>query len=127
MNIMQGVTYLGFFTAVFLSYYFYLKFKNKERMAIIEKGVDATELYKQTLLVKKFPWQKIGILVLFLGLGFGFAFIFFIVPPPPFHKHHAFNDNDTFQIILVFSLLIFGGLGLILTKLVDKIGKKKNG
>ncbi len=40
------VTMVLFFAAIILSVYFYLRARNRERLALIEKGVDVTELFK---------------------------------------------------------------------------------
>lgn len=49
----------------FLTWYFVHKARHKERILMIEKGI-YTEKDKQIL---KFPWLKLGIVILGLGLG----------------------------------------------------------
>ena len=122
--VMESLTWLGFFAAIFLSFYFYLRFRNKERMALIEKGVDVTEIFKSRDITSKFPWLRLGILVLAIGLGVGFGYLFAIQPPPPFHHKITYNDGP---IILTFSVLVFGGLGIIIGNIIERSGKKKNG
>jgi len=43
-DVMRALVWLGFFAAVFLGWYFYLKARNKERMALIESGKDVSEI-----------------------------------------------------------------------------------
>ncbi len=123
-NIMESLIWVSFFAAIILSYYFYLRFRNKERMALIEKGIDVLEIYKSRDITFKFPWLRLGILVLAIGLGVGFGYLFAIQPPPPFNNQTTYNDGP---IILTFSVLIFGGLGIIIGNIIERSGKKKNG
>lgn len=67
--------WLGFFAAVFLAWYFYLKARNKERMALIETGKDVTEIYSRQEIKFRFPWLKLGIIL--TGFSFGFLIAFF--------------------------------------------------
>lgn len=123
-QIMETLTTLGFFAAIFLSFYFYLRYRNKERMALIEKGVDVSEIFKSRDFSFKFPWLRLGILILGIGLGTCFAFLVLIKGPLDFTNHN-FNGAEGF--ILTFSLLIFGGLAIILGHILERSGNKKNG
>ena len=123
-NIMETITGLGFFSAIILSFYFYLRFRNKERMALIEKGVDVTEIFKSRDFSFKFPWLRLGILVLGVGLGTCFAFLTILIAPQLF-ANYKFNGAEGF--IVMFSLLIFGGLAIIIGHIIERSGKKKNG
>lgn len=69
--------WLGFFAAVFLAWYFYLKARNKERMALIESGKDVTEIYSKQEIKFRFPWLKLGIIA--TGFSFGMLIAFFAV------------------------------------------------
>jgi hypothetical protein len=123
-HILQTLSWIGFFTACILSYYFYLRFRNKERMALIDKGVDVSEIFKSRDVSFKFPWLRLGILVLGIGLGILVAYLLIdqLALPSRDQSYH-----QSVAIILTFSLLIFGGLGLILGNVFERIGKKKNG
>jgi hypothetical protein len=123
-NIMETLTWISFFAAIILSYYFYLRFRNKERMALIEKGIDVSEIYKSRDITFKFPWLRLGILVLAIGLGVCFGYLFATQPPHPFNNQTTYNDGP---IILTFSVLVFGGLGIIIGNIIERSGKKKNG
>ncbi|MEN8117333.1 MAG: hypothetical protein ABFS16_10160 [Bacteroidota bacterium] len=46
-DVMKALVWLGFFAAVFLGWYFYLKARNKERMSLIESGKDVSEIYSK--------------------------------------------------------------------------------
>jgi hypothetical protein len=122
--ITEALTWVGFFAAIFLSYFYYLRFRNKERMALIEKDIDVSEIYKSRDITFKFPWLRLGILLLGIGLGVAFGYLFAIQPPPPFNNHTTYNDGT---IILTFSVLVFGGFGIIIGDIIERSGKKKNG
>lgn len=87
--------WLGFIISVILAYFYYLKFRNKERSLLIEKGVDLTKIEK-----RKFPGFLIGFTVLGIGIGF---FLGFLIRFP----------IETMAIIL-------GGIGLIVGHILDK-------
>lgn len=69
--------WLGFFAAIFLAWYFYLKARNKERMALIEGGKDVSEIYAKREIKFRFPWLKLGIIT--TGFSFGMLGAFFVV------------------------------------------------
>ncbi len=73
---MRPEDYLMLFTFLllltgFLSWYFYLKILNKERMALIEKDKDVSEIYARpkTKSGFHFPWLKIGIITTGFSIG----------------------------------------------------------
>jgi len=122
-NILGTLTWMSFFTAVILSYYFYLRFRNRERMALIEKGVDISEIFKPREFSFKFPWLRLALLLIGIGVGILFTFLLITFGTPNLTGlRHQYD-----QMILVFSLLIFGGLGIILGNLFEKQRQKKNG
>lgn len=123
MPITTTLTWLGFFTAIILSYYFYLSYRNKERMALIEKGVDVSEVYKRREISFNFPWLRLGMLTLGIGLGIFFAYLYTVLISQRFPGHnHEFGE-----MILTWAILIFGGLGIIVGNILEKSGNKKNG
>jgi hypothetical protein len=119
------VAWLGFFSAIVISFYFYLHFRNSERMALINKGVDITEIFKTKEFTFKFPWLRLGILILGVGAGLLIAVILTNYLPMP--KGDYPSSVYLRNIILMSSTLIFGGLGLILGNVFERLGKKKNG
>lgn len=103
--ITEMITWLGFFCAAFLAYYYFLRFRNTERMSLIEKGVDVSEIFKKRDRVL-IPWYMIG----FLLLGIGFGTIVAII------GYNLCEDiiNSYEQIMVIGCMLIFGALGIIL-------------
>ncbi|MGE0020075.1 MAG: DUF6249 domain-containing protein [Draconibacterium sp.] len=57
--------------SISLGWYFYLKIRNKERMALIEKDKDVSEIYARpkTSFSFRFPWLKIGIITTGFSIG----------------------------------------------------------
>ena len=72
-----GVTivWLGFFAAVFLGWYFYIKARNKERISLIKQGKDVSDIYKKREIKFRFPLLKLGIIFLGFSLGWIIAFV----------------------------------------------------
>jgi hypothetical protein len=66
-----------FFVSVVWGWYFYLKIRNKERMALIEKDKDVSEIYARpkTNFSFRFPWLKIGIISTGFSIGWIVALI----------------------------------------------------
>jgi len=58
-------------------WYFYLKIRNEERMALIEKDKDVSEIYARpkTKSAFHFPWLKIGIITTGFSIGWMVAIL----------------------------------------------------
>lgn len=83
---------------------------NKERMAMIEKGMDLGVAKAQP---QPFKVLKIGLLLIGAGLGLFLAFMIDNI----FLNNVDRNDN----VAVYFSLIaIFGGLGLFISYLIEK-------
>lgn len=113
-NFDLALVWLGFFAAVFLGWYYYLQARNKERMALIEKDADLTEIFKSREIRFRFPWLKLGIL--FTGLAFGGSLIVWMSIYPVVEK--LINKTDGFAIFV--AMLLFGGISMIIAYVVDK-------
>jgi hypothetical protein len=84
---------------VVLVYYFSRKAKHKERMALIEKGIDASIFIKEeTTFHKVLMW---GMLI--GGIGFGLLLGYILSVYTPMKQ----------EIIMPIMAILFGGLGLI--------------
>ncbi len=108
---MVGLTFLGLFSAIFFAYYFYLKFRHKERTMLIEKNVDIADFYKQAYqksqIRKGFPWYMIGFTLLGFGIGIGAAQILVLIIDSNFVYRHSAPLFGSLT-------MIFGALGIIL-------------
>lgn len=101
------------FSAIFGVFYVYFNTRNKERMALIEKGADASLFTTKS---RSYTNQtlKFGMLALGIGAGIllGSLVATYTVLPEP---------------VAYFSMIfLFGGLGLILNYLVEKNSKDLN-
>ena len=107
---------LGFFAATFGIFYLFYTTRNKERMAIIEKGVSA-DIFNQNKKPNLTNWSlKLGLLALGIGLGL-------IISLPL----SGLCYNEMQQITLIWGLiLIFGGLGLFISHLIEKKNLKND-
>lgn len=109
--------WLGFFAAVFLAWYFYLKARNKERMALIEGGKDVSEIFSRQEIKFRFPWLKLG--MLFTGVGFGLGLVMLFAAIYPGFRG-SINGNQTGPFLIIASMMLFGGLGVVIGYYLDK-------
>ncbi|RYD89945.1 MAG: hypothetical protein EOP54_24755 [Sphingobacteriales bacterium] len=94
---------LGLFAMIFGIFYI----RNRERMAMIERGIDPRASKPQSAPYQNLKW---GLLLLGAGLGLTLA---------TFLQEFVFHDDD--QPGIFFGLIaIFGGLGLFLSYRIEK-------
>ncbi len=105
-SITEMLTWLGFFSAVFLSYYYYLRFRYKERILLIEKNVDVSEIYKKS--DRHFPWYMIGFTLLGIGLGFVVALCIAY-----FISKSQSIEEEIVALIFISASILFGAIGMI--------------
>lgn len=93
------------FSTIFGIFYLFFTTRNKERLALIEKGADA-EIFYSKKSDKKVPFWKVfilntGFLLFFVGLGIFLANLFVV----------SFGMDE--DVAYPASIFLFGGLGLI--------------
>jgi hypothetical protein len=88
---------ITFFALVFLIVYFTSKFNYEIKKTILEKGGNI-EITK-----KKFPFLEIGLTVLGVGIGLAVS----VIP------QSSNLPEDSKNLLVGASILIFGGLGLV--------------
>jgi len=120
------------FIIVFGIFYVYLTARNRERMAIIEKGTefDLSMIDSKRKFDFKTLFMRLGFLCVGVGVGIVVATILDLTMHDTFHPvRYSMMDGKSYPYLydgsapLYISLLfIFGGLGLILGYL---LGKKK--
>ncbi|MBN1388863.1 MAG: hypothetical protein JW965_10470 [Bacteroidales bacterium] len=108
----KALAWLGFFAAITVSWVFYIKARNKERMAMIEKGVDAPDAFKEA----KFPWLKIGIVIIGICMGVALVVLSFMFLPD--------LGSDFLLVLMVLSGLFFGGIAMIIAHFLSRKEKK---
>jgi len=93
-----------------LAIYYNVKARNKERMALIERGVDLSEIYKKKETGHGF--FKFGMILIGIALGLVFGVIFSKLELfPPVVSYFAF-------------ILLFGGISVLVANYL--VSKKKN-
>jgi len=110
-TIAVSLTFISFFAGVFFAWHFYLKAKQKERLALIEKaleGIDAAKLFQRP--ARKgysFPWLKLGILLFSITFGVAIGVIFI----------NTLGMDEDYVPLFGF---MFGGVGMIAAHFADK-------
>lgn len=101
MGMLTGVVMtLGFFVAIVLSIKYISAARNKEKMALIEKGVDLSQIYQKR--DTRNTTLKGGMFL--VGIAVGLFFGYFLTYMTPIH-----------DVVAYFSMiLLFGGASLIL-------------
>lgn len=104
------------FAMLFGFWYVIKKARSKERITLIEKGIDVKEL--NALLDKRgyFPWLKIGILITGIAIG---ALVVALILVSPVGEN--FKDMPGFAIGVI---LLFGGVAMILANYLDRPVRK---
>jgi hypothetical protein len=111
---MEGlVGFIAFFATVFGIYYVHITTRNKERMALIEKGADAS-LFNTGKEGQKslFNWNKLTLKIgmLFMGVGFG------IIAGAILDSYNIMPAGPDY----VSMVFLFGGFSLVLFYLIDR-------
>lgn len=99
-----------FFAAIAFSLYFFLKSRHRERMALIEKGSDLSQLYAK----KKNGNGTLKFALLFIGFALG-LFIGFIL------DSYTKVQSEVAYFSMIF---LFGGISLLTYYLINS--KKNN-
>jgi hypothetical protein len=111
-----AITFIALFATVFGIWYVFITTRNKERMALIEKGADASlfntgkEGTKFTISWGKFT-LKIGMLAMGIALG---------IMVGAFTAGYLNVDEDASYPSMIF---FFGGLSLVLFYIIDRKSK----
>lgn len=123
---MDHVAQFGIFAGIIISVSFFLMIfgivhlYKKERMAMIERGMDPRR-YKQ----QSAPFQTLKAGLLFIGAGVG-LFLAYILDHTLFNKIDS-DYNNGGNVAIYFSLIaIFGGLGLFISYLAEKKDSDKD-
>ena len=90
----------------FLTWFFVHKSKEKERLLLIEKGTDYSDLPDRDSFNFKFPWLKLGIVITSIAVGTGIGV---------FIMELGIDEG-----IVPLSMFLFGGIGMIIAHFADK-------
>jgi hypothetical protein len=109
-----ALVWLGFFACIFFGLYFYFSARHKERMALIEKNADVSEIFKVRKFQFRFPWLKLG--MIFLSVGFGLIAVVILANQPEIQN----LPQDLLEMLAMGTILIFGGIGLVIGYFIEK-------
>ncbi len=125
---MRGEDYFMLFTfllfvTVFMSWYVYLKTRNKERMALIEKDKDVSELYapRKTNSGFQFPWLKVGIIT----TGFSIGWLVAIFVQELIYNQSNGNHSVNSGAVIMGIIFLFTSLSILIAYFADKPKNKE--
>ena len=120
-DIMMAIIWLGFFAAVFLGWYFYIQARNKERMSLIERGKDVSEIYSKREIKFNFPWLKLGIIL----TGFSFGWLVAFISTEILFTRNGFGHRVDGTPLIMGIIFLFTAVSIIVAYFVDKPKTKK--
>ena len=114
---MEGlVGFIAFFATVFGIYYVHVSIRNKERMALIEKGADASLFNTGKEGMKlNFSWSKFTLKAGMLSMGIAVG-----IMAGALLSYAGILDEDANYSAMIF---FFGGLSLVLLYVNDRKNK----
>jgi flagellar biosynthesis protein FliQ len=114
---MEGlIGFIAFFATIFGVVYVHYTTRNKERMALIEKGADASLFNTGKEAVKwNFSWSKFTLKIGMLAMGIAVGIIVAAVM-----AQSQILDEDALYSSMIF---FFGGLSLVLFYVIDRKSK----
>ena len=107
------IAFIALFATVFGIMYVHYTTRNKERMALIDKGADASLFNTGKEGKSYFNWGKFALKtgMLFMGIGLG------IIAGAILESAALFPSEEAGYFSMIF---IFGGLALVLFYLIDR-------
>jgi len=99
-NLVPIILFITMFGSAFGIVYVAISARNKERLALIEKGMDSS-IFKTSETHGRYNALKWGLVIVGVGIGLILGNIFDI---------HGIMDDDVAYFAMVF---VFGGLGLL--------------
>ncbi|OQY05889.1 MAG: hypothetical protein B6I20_00285 [Bacteroidetes bacterium 4572_117] len=102
---------ISLFASIVLILYLFFSTRNKERLALIEKGADAN-LFKSKL--RPFPVLKLGMFIIGIGLGILFGNIVAV---------NSSLEEPTSYFSMIF---LFAGTSLVISHLLEKKSKDED-
>ncbi len=110
------IGFIAFFAMIFGIMYLFYTTRNKERMALIEKGADASLFNTGKTHIPWFNWGKFALKtgMLLIGVGLG------IIAGALLDMADVFPDTESGYFSMIF---IFGGLALVIFYLIDRRSK----
>jgi hypothetical protein len=109
------IGFIALFATIFGVLYVHYSTRNKERMALIEKGADASLFNTgKEGAIFKFSWSKFTLKLGMLAIGISIGIFLAALMAPS-----GFMDEDALYPSLIF---FFGGLSLVVFYMIDRKG-----
>lgn len=105
-GIIFTILFLALLTAGFLAWFFIHKSKEKERLIMLEKGMEIPQPESKVKSGFTFPWLKTGILLVSLSIGL------FIGIMLEYHFDQYWGAPPLFMVL-------FGGFGMIIAHFIS--------
>jgi hypothetical protein len=109
------IAFIAFFAMVFGIMYMFFTTRNKERMALIEKGADASLFNTGKDARGVFSWNKFTLKIGMLAMGIALGIII-----GSLLAQTSVMDEDASYSSMIF---FFGGLSLVLFYIIDRKSK----
>ncbi|WMN11525.1 DUF6249 domain-containing protein [Marivirga salinae] len=103
-----AITFISLFATIFGISYYFLYTRNKERLAMIESGADASLFQAPKLNRKRHPVYSVALVLGMMAMGIGLGIIFAVLFD---HSIELKNGNE--EAFYFSGIFIFGGLGLV--------------
>jgi hypothetical protein len=110
-GIIFTILFLAFLTVAFLAWYFTHKTREKERLIMLEKGMELPDFAAGWQFNFRFPWLKMGLVIVGIGLGLLVGTIA--------ENLTSFRGVPLEPVMM----LLFGGIGMIIAHYADRDGK----
>jgi hypothetical protein len=111
----QVIPFIAFFATVFGIMYMFYTTRNKERLALIEKGADASLFNTGKEAKSFFSWGKFTLKIGMLAMGIAVGIIIAALM-----AQADVLDEDALYSCMIF---FFGGLSLVLFYIIDRKNK----
>ncbi|MGJ3235566.1 DUF6249 domain-containing protein [Marivirga sp.] len=114
------ITFIALFATIFGISYYFLYTRNKERLAMIESGADASLFQTQKKNKRIHPAYSITMVIGMLGIGIGIGLILALTIV------HSIDMKYSNEPIFLSCIFTFGGLGLISSYFILRSLDKKD-
>lgn len=108
------------FITFFGGWYIYLKTRNKERMALIEKDKDVSDIYAKRKINFGFPWLKVGIITTGFSIGWLVAVLVTILL-----RKEGGSYGMPIEPIVLGIIFLFTSISILVAYFVDKKNNKE--
>ncbi|HCU43738.1 DUF6249 domain-containing protein [Sphingobacterium faecium] len=102
-----AIMVVSLFSTIFFTLYYYFQARNKERMALIEAGLDLSQFYKKKVQISQ--WLRLGILA--VGIGVGLLIVGLMT---------QYQVQPVTAVLKVSLIVLCGGIAMVVASYVDK-------